>query len=326
MTSTTTLINPSIDKDNENQTNINNYQRVPLKTSVIGQQTQSKQEIINNLLNLAKQEQAKGNSSITSDKIDKLQTILSKKQKEEENSSNKFKKFQNLPTIKKQVPKYPPLFNKFDIDSAIKTNHTSPNPTIKETTSKSPSKSQSKKSNKKFYSPKKFTFKQLEYMFINFLENIANLLDNLHLLSNLPMFPKFLNNLLKQTNKLWILILIFLIRKTISQLLNVIRKIRKINVEKTILNNNSPIKTNLNDDINKKYNKILKDLKFDKMMLILELIGNLLDFIFNLIELNSIGVPDWVMSGLNFASMAMTIYRMNKDDEYIDDDITEDLI
>ena len=32
------------------------------------------------------------------------------------------------------------------------------------------------------------------------------------------------------------------------------------------------------------------------------------------------------MSLLNFASMAMTIYRMNKDDEYVDDDITDDLI
>ncbi|KAI5957205.1 hypothetical protein KGF54_000133 [Candida jiufengensis] len=319
MTTTTTLENPVIDISNYNSNNNHIHQRIPLKTSVIGQP--SKQEIINNLLNLAKQEQAKGNSSITSDKLNKLQDILSKKQEEE--SKTKFNKFQTLPIINKPIPKYPPLFDKFDIDNSIKpasTNNSS------NSDKDSTTKSNSKKSIKKYYNPKKFTFKQLEHMFINFLENIANLLDNLHLLSNLPMFPKFLTNLLKQTNKLWILILIFLIRKTISQLLNVIRKIRKVNIEKKILNDNSVTKSTLSEDINKKYNKILKDLKFDKMMLILELIGNLLDFTFNLIELNSIGVPDWLMSGLNFASMAMTIYRMNKDDEYIDDDITEDLI
>ena len=45
-------------------------------------------------------------------------------------------------------------------------------------------------------------------MFVNILENLANLLDNLHLLSNLPMFP-ILNRFLKQTNKIWVLILVF---------------------------------------------------------------------------------------------------------------------
>lgn len=142
------------------------------------------------------------------------------------------------------------------------------------------------------------------------------------------MFPQVLTKLLKQTNKLWVLILVFLIRKTISQLLNVIRKIRKVHIELNIVNNSSKSELSkpVNEDINRKYNKILKDLKFDKMMLIFELVGNFLDLVFNLIELSEINVPNWIMSGLNVASMGMTIYRMNKDDEYIDDDITEDLI
>ena len=95
-----------------------------------------------------------------------------------------------------------------------------------------------------------------------------------------------------------------------------------------IVNNSqkSELSKPVNEDINRKYNKILKDLKFDKMMLIFELVGNFLDLVFNLIELSEISVPNWVMSTLNVASMGMTIYRMNKDDEYIDDDITEDLI
>ncbi|EGW34110.1 uncharacterized protein SPAPADRAFT_59532 [Spathaspora passalidarum NRRL Y-27907] len=141
------------------------------------------------------------------------------------------------------------------------------------------------------------------------------------------MFPKFLLKLLKQTNKIWVLILVFLIRKTISQLLNVVRKIQKVEIEYSLLNKQAEKTSSMiHEDICKKYNKVLKDLKFDKVMLIIELIGNFLDLSFNLIELYGIVLPDWVMGGLNFASMAMTIYRMNKDDEYLDDDITEDLI
>lgn len=97
-------------------------------------------------------------------------------------------------------------------------------------------------------------------MFVNILENLANLLDNLHLLSNLPMFPQFLNRFLKQTNKIWVLILVFLIRKTISQLLNVIRKIRKVNIEVDLLNSTTTTKNKtginfINEDLNKNTKK-----------------------------------------------------------------------
>ena len=116
------------------------------------------------------------------------------------------------------------------------------------------------------------------------------------------------------------------------QLLNVIRKEKKVNVELNILSQSKNSKVLLNSEsqdpsnIYRKYEKVLKDLRFDKSMLVLELIGNFMDLAFNVIELYGVPVPDWLMSGLNFASMAMTVYRMNKDDEYIDDDITEDLI
>lgn len=104
------------------------------------------------------------------------------------------------------------------------------------------------------------------------------------------MFPQFLNRFLKQTNKIWVLILVFLIRKTISQLLNVIRKIRKVNIEVDLLNTTTrKSKINsINEDLNTKYKKVLKDLRFDKMMLVIELIGNFLDLTFNLIELYGI--------------------------------------
>ncbi|KAK6887823.1 hypothetical protein K4I79_001619 [Candida tropicalis] len=278
----------------------------PIRSTVESRQ----QEIINNLIKLAQKEQANGNTSITTDKLAKLSELLAQKQqsKQKEDRTPQPSRKQYHPK-----PKYVSLINKFDI------NKSKP----KELVEQKPIKKQ-----KHYYRPNQFSFKKLESILVNILENIANLLDNLHLLSNLPMFPKFLNNFLKQTNKIWVLILVFLIRKTISQLLNVIRKIRKVNVEVDLLNSSSTITKNssINDDLNKKYNKVLKDLRFDKMMLIIELIGNFLDLTFNFIEMNGIDLPNWAMSILNFSSMAMTIYRMNKDDEYIDDDITEDLI
>ncbi|CCG23399.1 hypothetical protein CORT_0D05600 [Candida orthopsilosis Co 90-125] len=325
---TNTFINPlppTEHKDILSNTSFANQQQHPQP---------SKQDIINNLIELAKQEQAKGNTSITSDKLDKLQSILQNKTNNRTLSPkssynfDKFQQFKQVPTTKEASPrvkpKYPPIFDKFDIDKTVSKQESLSEKDL--TASRSTKKS--KKRGGKFFQAKKFTFKQLEFMFINFLETIANLLDNLHLLSNMPMFPQVLTKLLKQTNKLWVLILVFLIRKTISQLLNVIRKIRKVHIELNIVNNSSKSELSkpVNEDINRKYNKILKDLKFDKMMLIFELVGNFLDLVFNLIELSEINVPNWIMSGLNVASMGMTIYRMNKDDEYIDDDITEDLI
>lgn len=273
-----------------------------------------KKEIIDNILRLAQQEQKRGNKSITQEKLNNLSNYvltyqLKQECKNKTTSYDKYKKEYPTPIVK---PLYSPLFNKFSIKSQ---------------------KSEVKKNNTKQKLPFQYTFKNIERVLIEILETVANILDNLHLFSRFPMFPERLVDLLKQTNKLWVVILIFLIRKTISQLLNVIRKERKVNVELSILNLNKNSKLLVNKDDNnddtnifRRYEKVLKDLQFDKMMLVLELIGNFLDMGFNLIELYGIPVPDWFMSVLNAASMGMTIYRMNKDDEYIDDDITEDLI
>lgn len=279
----------------------------------------TKKEIIENILKLAEEERKKGNKSITQDKLDNLTKYVAE-YKGKTNSSNKFDnkdhriESETLRTnttknnsITNTVPEYSPIFDKFTLP--------------KNSIARSP---------KRSHIRKKLTFKTVERTFIAILETTANILDNLHLFSKFPMFPQRLLKLLKQTNKLWILILVFLIRKTISQLLNVIRKERKVKVELNILgkNNNSKVFNNLEDEHNiyKKYQKFLKDLKFDKTMLIIELIGNFLDLSFNVIEISGISVPDYFMNSLNFASMFMTIYRMNKDDEYVDDDISEDII
>lgn len=276
--------------------------------------TRGKEEIVNNIIRLAKEEQLRGNTSITEEKLNNLTNYVLKYQEDglKKSSAGKTGKdsekrdFKELPKIPK--PKYSPLFNKFTLPKPVK--HT--------------------KLLRRNFKVESFSFKKLERIVIEVLETLANLLDNLHLFSKFPMFPKKLASLLKQTNKLWVLILVFLLRKTISQLLNVIKKEKKVKLELSILHRNQHAKLlgEKDDDKNifKRYEKFLKDLKFDKTMLILELIGNCLDLIFNVVELYAIPLPEWFMTGLNFTSMFMTIYRMNKDDEYVDDDITEDII
>lgn len=255
------------------------------------------QDVIDNLIKLAQLEKEKGNTSVTQEKLVKLQSYLDGKK-------DKFN-YNTLPVAPK--PKYPPLYERFKLAK----------PQVEEKTPHT-----------RIRSPyRKFLLKRLERIIVEVLEVLANILDNLHLFSKFPMFPQKLVRLLKQTNKIWIVILIFLIKKTITQLLNVRKKERKVKMELEIVKSTSTKGvSSLNQDIVTKYKKVLKDLRFDKMMLYIELVGNFLDMSFNLIEFTEWAVPDWFMSILNASSMFMTIYRMNKDDEYIDDDITEDLI
>lgn len=261
-----------------------------------------KNKVVEDLLKLIEKEYKQGNLTVTKDKYQQLLKL-----KQEQNRKLR----QGTPPL--PPPLYPPIFHKFNVPNQEPP--LSPNP-------------------KKFRKRRlKLTFKKIEHVVILILESLANILDNLHLFSKLPMFPEKLVDLLKHTNRLWVLILVFLIRKTISQLLNLIRKERKVKTELGILKNQSNSKLLEENDqpenennVLRKYEKVLRDLKFDKMMLRFELLGNFLDLAFNVIELYAMVVPDWFMNFLNFASMGMTIYRMNKDDEYVDDDITDDLI
>jgi hypothetical protein len=276
-------------------------------------------QIVDSILRLAQQEQRLGNLSITQSKLDSLsQYVLAEKAKRAAKPLPTHCLEQTTPLPPARVPlptpQFAPLFAKFRASRLSSTPRTAK--------PQEPHLSPRKKAPRK-----KLTFKIAERTLIEMLESVANVLDNLHLFSKLPMFPQQLGRLLQQTNKLWILILVFLIRKTISQLLNVRRKERKVAAELAIVRRNAPKILHADDaPILKRYEKVLKDLKFDKTMLVIELIGNLMDLAFNVIEFYGIGVPDWFMSALNAASMFMTIYRMNKDDEYIDDDITEDLL
>ncbi|CCE79705.1 Piso0_001789 [Millerozyma farinosa CBS 7064] len=290
---------------------------IPSKTYAESKELGYKEEAIEGILRIARQEQKKGNKKITEGKLENLSKYVvdyKRKQSQRDKQSRGRIRATSQPSADSIRPssetrRCPPLFDKFTL----------PKKTPVET-----------KKERRAAVPFRFTFKNIERVIIETLEILANLIDNMHLFSKLPMFPKALTRLLRQTNRIWVLILIFLIRKTISQLLNVIRKERKVNTELAILrsNKNANLLESKDDENNifRKYDKVLKDLKFDRMMLIIELVGNFLDMIFNAVELYRFPVPEWFMSGLNIASMGMTIYRMNKDTEYLDDDISDDLI
>lgn len=247
--------------------------------------------MVDDLLEIIEKEYKSGNKSVTQEKY--LRLLKLKNQAKSASPA--------LPP-----PLYPPLFHKFAV----------PKPQPAPEARKVPKNARKTR----------WSLKSIEKVVILVLETLANLLDNLHLFSKLPMFPQRLLLLLKHTNRLWVLILVFLLRKTISQLLNVVKREKKVQAELAILSSNKNNKLLSDNSVLSKYEKVLRDLKFDKMMLRFELLGNALDMAFNLIELYNVAVPNWFMSSLNFASMAMTIYRMNKDDEYLNDDVSEDLL
>lgn len=308
-------------------------------------------DVAADLLRFARQQQEKGNKSITPEKLAQLQQLLADpssskpaptrphnkpvvavsppkgyttefyqrrsstppQPRYKPSASGSYTPYQKLRLLPKPPPAYSPLLTKYKAKSAATTPvHIGRPP----------------KQDLAFLDLLQlFSFRKLERLFVAVLEAVGNILDNLHLFAKLPMFPEVLTKLLKNTNKIWVLILVFLIRKTITQLRNVLRKERKVQVEMRLLENHkTQTMPAMNDDVRRKYEKVLKDLRFDKMMLWIELLGNFLDLAFNVIELYQWAIPKWAMNTLNVASMAMTIYRMNKDDEYLDDDITEDLI
>lgn len=282
-----------------------------IKTQSTASILPEKQALLDKILGIAQEEQLRGNKSITKENLAALERHVLERKRLAGGSKSKNKP--SLPVPEAPKPLVCPLFEKYNLPNQSTTpNH--------------------RRIRRQVNLGSKFTLKKLEFIFVQVLEMVANLLDNLHLFLKLPGFPEGLVKVLLHTNKLWVLILVFLIRKTVLQLLNVIRKEKKVNVELNILSQSKNSKVLLNSEsqdpsnIYRKYEKVLKDLRFDKSMLVLELIGNFMDLAFNVIELYGVPVPDWLMSGLNFASMAMTVYRMNKDDEYIDDYITEDLI
>lgn len=262
-------------------------------------------KVVGDIIRFIENEYRNGNTSVTKEKLLKLQDLQASSRAQTPQTFEPQAASTPLRSPAVPAPLYPALFHKFQ----HKVHTPKPAPRRK----------------------RPWTFKRAENTVIAALEALANVLDNLHLLLKMPMFPKALVHLLKHTNRLWVLILVFLVRKTLSQLLNVKRKETKVAAELTILQGNANSKllhaeNEAEGSVLRRYEKALKDLAFDKMMLRIELVGNLLDLAFNAIELYDFPVPAWFMSMLNFASMGMTIYRMNKDDEYVDDDILDDIL
>lgn len=248
-----------------------------------------RQQLVEELLDIVKKEYRNGNPTVSAQKYKALLELQ-----------------HNTRQPPLPAPLYPPLFHKFQLPKPEKP------PVLR----------------KRRTQTRTWLFKHIELVIVAILESLANLLDTMHIFSRMPMFPPKLAALLKHTNRMWVLVLLFLIRKTLSQFRNVRRKENKVLTELGILrtNANAKLLQHTDDNIEKRYEKVLKDLRFDKMMLKIELVGNFLDLVFNAIELYRLPVPQHFMNLLSFTSMAMLIYRMNKDDEYMDDDISEDVM
>lgn len=156
---------------------------------------------------------------------------------------------------------------------------------------------------------------EVEQVIITILENLANLLDNLHLFSRMPFFPQFLKKALKHTNSVWVVVLIFLIKRSITELMNLRKHKHNLLKELEIIGKQKlGSKWTLGGDIGSEHHKILSTIAVKRVMVYVEIGGNLLDLTLNVVELRGWKLQKSIMSGLNLCSMLMSIYRVNKAD------------
>lgn len=286
----------------------------------------SREELLSNIVKLVEKEYNSGNKSISPKKY---QTLL-RYQEQQQQQQQQQALFSNSREVQSYLPPRVNPFKQLQVEKLHLPAFPRPHYLRSIGKFKAPkSPEQNTKLSQKKSRSQGWSIRHFEDVSLGVMETMANALDNLYLLSKLPMFPKKLTRLLRHTNSIWVVILVFLVRKTISQLINVLRRERKVKNEMAILYLNYHsllIQPDAESRTFKRYSKVLKNLKFDKMMLGLELVGNFLDLAFNLIELYNISVPNWLMSFMNVISMSMTVYRMNKDDEYVNDDISEDIL
>lgn len=159
-------------------------------------------------------------------------------------------------------------------------------------------------------------FVQMEHLVVTILENLANLLDNIHLFSKMPFFPSILKQALKHTNSIWIVVLIFLIKRSISELRRLQSEEREIVKELEIVEKQKQKQTlsqsSLNEDIHTNHHKTLTKIAIQRIMIYVEIGGNILDLTLNVIEFQGWKVHRGFMSVLNICSMLMSVYRVNK--------------
>lgn len=150
---------------------------------------------------------------------------------------------------------------------------------------------------------------QVEAIAVKILETLALLLDNLHLILKLPVFPKFMHRLVKHTNSVWAVVLVFLIKRATTLLLRLNRQEQRVQRELDIVQTSY---SEINRDIASQHSQTLKSIAMERIVLYGEIAGNGLDLLVNIIEMKKWKLPWGIMGLLNVSSTVMSIYRVNK--------------
>ncbi|GMF46100.1 unnamed protein product [[Candida] boidinii] len=144
-------------------------------------------------------------------------------------------------------------------------------------------------------------------------ENLVSLMDNFLFISSFIKFKKIekLQYFITQISKLWVIIILITLKNLCIRLIKLFKLEKLINFEIEALKN-LPINS-ITDLYN--YNLDIKKIKIqsEKITVILELIGNLNELLFYLIEILQLKLPKYLSRVIGTISWLMSFYRLTRD-------------
>jgi len=161
-------------------------------------------------------------------------------------------------------------------------------------------------------------YNMLESFFINSFEQLIALFDNFYFLSSLIGFntsnsnskiTRLLRNFIKQASKIWLVIIFLTVKNLFIRMIKLNRTEKKVKLERDILMSRSP-----NSSIQYEYDAMLLTIRTSKISTFLEMLGNVNEFAFYLIQVMNWKVSKKVKNILAGISWIMSIYRMSKDE------------
>ncbi|ODQ80273.1 hypothetical protein BABINDRAFT_7727 [Babjeviella inositovora NRRL Y-12698] len=159
-----------------------------------------------------------------------------------------------------------------------------------------------------------------EEVLLEHLESLVTLLDNINLLQRFVKRlkeNKFLEMINTHTAKIWVFTLVFMIRKSISDLIERNTVLRHTKAELVVFLQTRIAQQKLavdpRDDafIQEFYTRI-EEVQHERSLILLELSGNVIDFAFVLTEVLGIALPGYVEGFLSLVSGLMSWYRISK--------------
>ncbi|GMG13773.1 unnamed protein product [[Candida] boidinii] len=146
-------------------------------------------------------------------------------------------------------------------------------------------------------------------------ENLISLMDNFLFISSFIKFKKIekLQYFITQISKLWVIIILITLKNLCIRLIKLFKLEKLINFEIEALKN-LPINS-ITDLYN--YNLDIKKIKIqsEKITVILELIGNLNELLFYLIEILQLKLPKYLSRVIGTISWLMSFYRLTRDSD-----------